>query len=344
LSRGPVAPNEGLGLLFIMGSGRCGSTAVHETLIRHPDVGFISNVDTYLARFNPKGAWNNSLYRLTPRGVKQRERVAGRAVRQTRLHLGPSEGWRLLSRRVSPLWTDPFRDLRADDVTPWLARRFKRFFEERVRAQGKPIFVHKYTGWPRTGFIDRILPAAKFLHVVRDGRAVASSLIQRPWWTGRLGPDGWGFGPLPAAYAHEWEASGRSFVALAGLEWKILMDAFEEARASIPSERWMELRYEDFVADPRAQLERILAFVELAWTDAFEDRLKDFAYTDSRTDGYKTELAAHHIQTLNELLGAHLQRHGYDAERQPPVAVGHVAGSPRDAGRGASGMSLAPGP
>jgi hypothetical protein len=303
--------------LFITGSGRCGSTAVHESLIRHPDIGFISNVDTYLAPLNLKGAWNNELYRLGPKWIKQRERIKGRRVRQTRLHLGPSEGWRLLTRHVSPMWTEPFRDLTADDVTPWLERRFRTFFEERAQAQGKPVFVHKYTGWPRTGFVSRILPEARFLHVVRDGRAVAHSLMRRPWWRGHLGPTGWGFGPLPRTYEQEWERHGRSFVALAGIEWKIFMDAFEAARAQIPTDRWMDVRYEDFIADPRRYLREILRFVGLEWNAEFDRRLEDFRYTDSRTMGFVSELEPRHLRMLNEILDDHLPLYGYPVEIAP---------------------------
>jgi hypothetical protein len=298
----------------MMGSGRCGSTAIHETIIRHPDVGFISNVDTYLARFNPKGRWNNTLYRQLPRWIKQRERVHGRRVRQTRLHLGPSEGWRLLTRQVSPLWTEPFRDLTSEDVTPWLERRFRGFFEERLDVQGKAVFVHKYTGWPRTGFINHIFPEAKFVHVVRDGRAVAHSLMQRPWWRGHQGTAGWGFGPLSEKDQREWDHFGGSFVALAGLEWRILMDAFQAARAEIPADRWMDIRYEDFIQNPRMYLRDILRFVGLEWTDGFDRRLEGFAYTDSRTTGFLSELDPRHVQMLNDLLGPQLASYGYPVD------------------------------
>jgi Sulfotransferase family len=313
----------GRGLLFIMGTGRCGSTAVHETLIRHREVGFISNVDTYLGRFNPKGSWNNALYRRLPQWINQRERIAGNRVRQTRLHLGPSEGWNLLTRQVSTLWTEPFRDLTGQDVTPWLERRFRRFFAERVEAQGKPVFVHKYTGWPRTGFVHPILPEARFLHVIRDGRAVANSLMQRPWWRGHQGPPGWGFGPLSEKDQREWEDHDRSFVALAGLEWRVLMDAFQAARAGIPEDQWMDVRYEDFIRDPRTCLQGILRFVGLEWTAEFGRSLEDFASTDSRTMGFLGELDPSHVRVLNDILGPQLESYGYpvDIEGAPGGAA-----------------------
>ena len=113
------------------------------------------------------------------------------------------------------------------------------FFEERARVQDKPLFLHKFTGWPRSGFLQRILPDARFVNVVRDGRAVANSFLQMPWWRGYEGPEGWGWGPLPEEYQQIWEESGRSFAVLAGLEWRILMEAFEAAQARVPDDQWM---------------------------------------------------------------------------------------------------------
>ncbi len=111
----------------------------------------------------------------------------------------------MLAREVSPLLASPVRDLRADDVTPWLERRFREFFAERAQVQGTATFLHKFTGWPRAGFIRGVLPDARFIHVVRDGRAVANSWLQMPWWLGFEGPDHWQWGPLPPDLAAEWE-------------------------------------------------------------------------------------------------------------------------------------------
>src|SRR5439155_6926406 len=123
-----------------------------------------------------------------------------RAVARARLRAAPTEGYALLSNEVSPVLAGSDHDLTADDLTQDLVERFRRFFEVRARAQRKPVFVHKFTGWPRARLIHAAFPEARFVHVVRDGRAVAASLVRMPWWKGREGPSGWGFGPLPHAY------------------------------------------------------------------------------------------------------------------------------------------------
>ena len=176
----------------------------------------------------------------------------------------------MLERQVSPIMTAPHRDLLASDLTPWLATRLERFFERRMAAQGRRVFLHHVTGWPRARLWQAAFPEARFIHVVRDGRAVANSCLQTSWWSGYQGPSGWHLGPLPQPYAEEWDASNGSFVLLAGLGWKLLMDAFQAARAAIPPAQWLEVRYEDVLADPRGQVAAMLEFLGLGWTSRFE--------------------------------------------------------------------------
>lgn len=303
-----------MALVFIIGTGRCGSTMVQEILSRHSDVGFVSNVDSRFPGLGSLGRWNNSLYQRTPLRYTQRDRrrISGPGD-PSESHFGPSEGYKILARRVSPLVSAPFRDLTADDATPWLRKRFKHFFEERMRAQGKSVFIHKFTGWPRARFIHEVFPEAKFLHVIRDGRAVASSLVQRPWWQGYRGVPGWGFGYLPATYEREWEESERDFVVLAALEWKLLIDAHQVARSSMPAADWLEVRYEDFVRAPRERLSGILDYMGLDWTDEFESKFAKFAVTSSKRTGHLRELTQKQVDMLEAVLQTHLEMLGYSS-------------------------------
>jgi hypothetical protein len=286
---------------FILGTGRCGSTLVHDVLARHPEVGFVSNLDDRIGRSILGGRWNTTVYRHVPPSL----------TRKGRLRFAPSEGYRILASKVSPALVAPFRDLVAADATPWLAGRFATFFEDRASAQGAPVFLHKFTGWPRAGFIDAAMPEARFVHVVRDGRAVANSLAQMPWWDGYGGPSAWSWGPLPSSYQAEWDAAERSFPVLAGLEWKTLIDAFEGAKAVVPPQRWLEVRYEDVLVDPRGRIEEILAFLGLSWTDDFGRSFERYAFGRDRADAYRRELAPRDIRALDASLGEHLGRFGY---------------------------------
>jgi hypothetical protein len=235
-----------------------------------------------------------------------------RVGRLTLRRLGPSEAYHLLDREVSPALSSANRDLDGGDATPWLARRFRAALERRAERAGAPVFLHKFTGWPRAGFIQAAFPEALFVHVVRDGRAVANSLVQMPWWHGWREPPEWGFGPLPDDLDRLWRASGRRYPLLAGLEWKVLVDRFEEVKAEIPAERWLELRYEDFVADAPGGLERVLDHAGLGRPPSFQRYVDAFEVTPGRTAAYRTELSVEDVRLLDEALGSSLRRYGYE--------------------------------
>jgi hypothetical protein len=290
------------GFVFLIGTGRCGSSLAHEILAQHGDVGFLSNLEDRFPLPPSLGRWNGALYRRLPVEWS----------RKGRPRFAPSEGYRALSREVSPIVCAPVRDLTASDATPWLAARLGRFFERRAQAQQRPVFLHKFTGWPRAGLVAASLPDTRFVHVIRDGRAVANSLVQMPWWRGYAGPGAWGWGPLPDVLEKEWEAAGRSFPVLAALEWKVLMDAFEEARAAIPGERWLDVRYEDFIAEPRRWTDRILRFAGLPWDPGFDRSFRRYRFDTSRRSAYERDLPAADVRAIEEIVGEDLQRYGYE--------------------------------
>jgi hypothetical protein len=287
---------------FLIGTGRCGSTLLHELLARHPGVGFVSNLEDRLPWLPPAaGRWNNPLYRRLPSALTSNRRA----------RFGPSEAYLALARQVSPMVTSPVRDLVAADAMPWLARRFEAFFSQRAAVQGRPVFLHKFTGWPRAGFVDAVFAEARFVNVVRDGRAFAASTLRVPWERGYLGPARWRWGPLPDAYHAEWEASGRSFALLAGLGWKVMMDAYASARALVPGDRWLDVRFEDVLGDPTGRCKEILEFLELEWGRSFEATLATRELSAEPTRAWRQELDRASIDLLEVSLAGHLDRWGY---------------------------------
>jgi hypothetical protein len=116
---------------------------------------------------------------------------------------------------------------------------------------------------PETSFVvDAALTgytSATALHVVRDGRDVVCSLLERGWLSaGRNGHDDAraGYG----AHARFWVEPERrdefervSDARRAAWAWRRYVTAAREA----PADRTVELRYENLVGDPEAEAERI---------------------------------------------------------------------------------------
>jgi omega-hydroxy-beta-dihydromenaquinone-9 sulfotransferase len=286
-------------LLFLVGTGRCGSTLVANLIAARSGVGFVSRLDNLSAPIWI-GRFNGFLYRQLP------PQSMGSPVRFT-----PSEGYRAIRREIGSALVDPVRDLTQADAFPWLVEGLRDFFGKRARAQRSAVFMHKFTGWSRVGLLQAAFPNASFVHVVRDGRAVANSLLHVSWWRGWRGPERWGFGPLAGEDTREWEASGRSFPVLAGLEWRILMDSYDAAARLVGPQHWMTIRYEDVVTDPTASLGGILAEVGLPLTDEFARRVRRHRITAERVDAFRSDLTPADLDSLNRLLERHLVSKGY---------------------------------
>ena len=294
-------------LVVLVGAGRSGSSLVHEVLARHPDVGFLTNVED---RLGPAARAHRPL-------VGAYRRMPPSWTRKGRLRLAPSEGYRQLSAHVSPALARSERDLLAADADPWLADRLRGFVESLGQRSHAPVLVHKLTGWPRARLLAEVLPEARFVHVVRDGRAVATSLLQMPWWGGWGGPGAWRYGPLPPTYAAEWEAT-RSFPVLAGITWKLMVDAADACAAELPAHAWHEVRYEDVVADPRPAFASLLDTLGLPWSPEFEARFSRHRFSGARADSFRRELSPGTLAVLESSLAGHLRARGYLAA--PPTA------------------------
>jgi hypothetical protein len=155
----------------------------------------------------------------------------------------------------------------------WLADRFGFPRAEvdaiRMAAGSRPAFIQAFAGlcmqkagkarWAektprnisRIGEIFRCFPAARFVHVLRDGRDVACSLRTHPRHRvvdGKLVPTG------------NWKP-------IAGCARRWVRD-IEGSRRWWSDARFHSVRYEDLVLDPRPALERLMAFIGEEWDEA----------------------------------------------------------------------------
>lgn len=282
--------------IVLFGTGRCGSTALHDVLSRHRRLAWLSRMNILFPGRPAVNRWFQRAIDLPGLGPWLHDTVTPTEPYpfHDRLHAGISESC---------------RDLRADDISASEATRVRSAWEANLTSTRDRLLI-KFTGWPRVGLVQQILPNARFVHIVRDGRAVAYSILRVPFWQGWRGPEHWRYGQLSADDTARWDASDRSFAVLAGIEWRILMDAAEEAKALLPPDRLLEIRYEDLCADTDAVIDEVLRFTGLERTPAFERALARFDLT-SRNDAWRDALSSTDQGALRELLGETLQRYGY---------------------------------
>ncbi len=208
---------------FVVGAPRSGTTLLRLMLDAHPALAIPP--ETY---FVPKAAkqWRR-IERVRNRSANPRERFYEAVTEHTR-------------------WPDFHMDAQAfkrrlDEERPQdvgeAVRIFYRLYAERagkVRWGDKtPFYVR------RMSLLQEILPEARFIHIIRDGRDLTLS-IQGLW-----------FGPNSIDEAAEFWTS-----------------RIAEGREQAPTlEHYMELRYEDLVEDPEPELRRICEFVELPFDE-----------------------------------------------------------------------------
>ncbi len=288
--------------IFIVGTGRCGSTAFHQLLALHPQLMWLSG---FAEEFPRKPALNR--WAVTAVGNPLIRRIFRRRIK-------PGENYGFWYKHAYG-FAEPGRDLLRTDVTPRVRKQVRAAIEPMLTAQRDRLLV-KLTGWSRIGFLNEIFEDAKFIHIVRDGRAVANSLLHvNSWqWRGWYGPYSWRYGPLSPDDQAAWEASNRSFIALAGLQWKIHTRAIEAARREVDPARFLEVRYEPFCDQPWETCRRVLEFAELRPSSAFERQVKASPIKD--TDRWAKDLSVEQQAMLTRLLREDLARYGYDVS--PP--------------------------
>jgi hypothetical protein len=227
-----------------------------------------------------------------------------------------TEAYRLWN-RCYPGFANPHRDLVAGDVTPLARELFPAAVERILRYQSKDRFIAEYSGWSRIEFLKAIFPGARFIHIVRDGRAVANSYLSVDWWDGWRGVYGWRLGVPAPDVLDKLARYDQSFLALAALYWHILVTNISDKSAPLTSDEYLLVRYEDVVDDPEREARRCIDFCGLDADGArFARHLASVRIVDAnnetfRIPSWKRTLTTAQIDMLNELLKEDLERFGY---------------------------------
>ena len=208
--------------------------------------------------------------------------------------LVPDEGWPELDAYYEFLETDRiFQDSGQRIVPgldyPALVRDFLRQFQER---RGKPI-VHTHFDW-----LPRIWPDARYLHLVRDGRDVARSIIAMGW-AGTF-----------------WTAAER---------WVEAERLWDRLKPTLAPDQVLEVRYEELVAAPEPQLTRICEFLGVAYRPEMLEFPKHSSYSapdPQLSYQWKKKLTPDQLREVEAQLGPLLtEGRGYEPSGQPPLEV-----------------------
>jgi DNA-binding transcriptional ArsR family regulator len=193
------------------------------------------------------------------------------------------------------------------------ARRLRRTLE-RVRRFGLARRLRAVEQTPETSFVIgaalRAYPDAKVVHMIRDGRDVVCSLLEKGWLrAARGGADD--VGNPYGEQARFWvepervqEFNAASEAARAGWAWRRYLTA---ARAAAPTAT-LEVRYEELAFDPDATAARIAAHIDAEPT-ALAEALRE---VHSQSVGrWRRDLTEEQVADIEAEAGPLLRELGY---------------------------------
>ena len=206
-------------------------------------------------------------------------------------------------------WGVPLDKVRARlaNRTP-IGRAIAAIYEVYAEEHGKPRWGDKTPMYMRhLPLLRRLFPNAQYVHLIRDGRDAAVSFLTM---LDGIAFETWGHPRSPAGFASHWRTD---------------VQAARRHGRRVGPNHYLEVRYEDLVADAEATLRRICAFAGLP----YEPAMTDYADTESgerphqqnlkrpltpRLRDWRTEMSAADAGEFESVAGDLLRELGYETD------------------------------
>ena len=133
-----------------------------------------------------------------------------------------------------------------------------------------------------------LLPEARFIHVLRDPRDVAASMIaaSKTWASG--------WAPKTGRQAAKW--------------WMKRVLAIRESSKNLNSKQFLEMKYEDIRTSPNESMGKILDFLELAWgKDEIDNTIRKNDLSSTAKTGTKIPVGGEFAKRSGETIVKHSQ-------------------------------------
>ena len=141
-----------------------------------------------------------------------------------------------------------------------------------------------------------LFPESKFIIIVRDGRDVALSLLEKPWGPKNI-----------AACAQYWVSCVQRRPVYTELE---------------AAGRLVTIRYEDLLTHPESELERVLDCLNV--TERRQDIISSVARIDRKNmNKWRSKMSSHQQAVFQQIAGDALVTQGYEVDANAP-AVGSL--------------------
>ncbi len=236
----------------------------------------------------------------------------------------------------------PTDEFNAQHATPRVRQYITRRFDRLAASRGVDHVVEKTCANSlRVPFVDRVMPHAKYVFLIRDGRDVVVSAMQRwtapldvayvakkarfvpltdlPYyalryaanrnyqlWSGEKRLATWG----PRFSGMREMLAERTLAEVCAEQWRRCVELANRGLTAVGAGRVIRLRYEDFVARPDDELQRLLEFLDARATP-FERRGAVHNVSSSSVGKWRTALDVETLDCIAPIIERTLKRFGY---------------------------------
>lgn len=275
-------------IIFIIGESRSGKTLIGNLIAIHKNTYWFSNITNKFVDF-PILSLIHRLRDLPIVGDKIKKNIINN--NGFKFLPRPSEGdniYHSFCRFEHSRWTTE------ENLTKHQSTTFTKIIKSHQRFTQRSCFINDQSAnIQRIRQIVKIFPKAKFIHVIRDGRAVANEMLQTKWWRNN---DIWWLGSKPDA----WDKYGREPVVLCGLDWKKCINTIFD-HLDLFKDRYLEIRYEDLTENPKKTLMKTFKFCGLDWYEEYSKYIP--AKITNKNSNIYNDLTQTQIDELNYELG-----------------------------------------
>lgn len=273
--------------IIFIGTGRSGTTIISEIISRHPDLAYPSQYQQSYPKRKYinllRLVFDNPLWRLFGQKKQLNKGSLNKVTFLNKKYFRPSEAYKMWDYITGEEIDFSRSFLLKESLSKERLYFIREYFNSMVKFQNKKRLMFKITGPSRITFLLKIFPDAIFINLKRNKISTISSFlnvvfwktrgINKLWWTGVYDEN-----------EQEWALKNSENGALITAFQLNKIDLVTEIERKSLQPKFLEINYEDFVADPEKELKSIIDFTGLSSFDCQKHLKKIKIYNGNKKD------------------------------------------------------------
>jgi hypothetical protein len=299
--------------IFVFGVPRSGTTIISEIISVHPCLGWFSNYFNLFPSF-PEISLLNRILEIPIIGFHirgQKKQAAGFLSNLRRVFPYPVEAYSIWKKNCGEKFLYEYLIFqKANENEKKLLRKT---IKKTLYYHGKERFITKITGPSKIEYIKSIFNDAVFIHIIRDPRAVVSSLLRVDFWVKNNGLNRpWWKTMNKKILLSEWKKYEKNPAALAALQWVEIVKTTWNEKKRLQNQKFIEIHYEDFVKQPNKVLSFLFERTGLKYSYEVEKYLNLMGRIRYSPKNFKKFLQKSDIKLVESITGNTAKVAGYE--------------------------------